>query len=304
MRKSLWLLLIVILPAPLALFPQQPKYQARVNLVSLDVEVLDEFDNPVFGLTKEKFVVKENGRRMEISNFAWLADRPISLAFVLDTSAISAEKLVTFKRFIRALAYDLARTDELCLYSFDARDAYLELGLTPRRPDLEDALDNVAVPSKGSGGILAELFRPEPPIGLAVDRALFQLRKAGNAKRAVLLISNRFRGLGPATVEHIQESGCTLLTLGSGGKAAMLVTLGGDWISKQALMKQSGGRQFSADAGNMEAVCRAIAFCLKNYYALGYLTEITENEKKPRRAEVQIPGEKYRINYRRTYVVK
>ena len=69
---------------------QRPKFNVQVNLVSLDVEVLDQPGNPIPGLTRNDFVVKENGRTMEITNFAWLADRPVSLAMVLDTSAISS----------------------------------------------------------------------------------------------------------------------------------------------------------------------------------------------------------------------
>ena len=282
----------------------QPQFKARVNLVSLDVEVLNGQGDPVPDLAREQFLVNEDGKPMQITNFAWLDDRPVSLALVLDTSAISAEKLVTFKRFIRELAYVLARTDELCLYSFDSRDVYLEMEFTSRRPALEDALDNIGVPRKGSGGFLKELFGQAPPTGLAIDRALRKLRAGSHGRKALLVASNRFRGLGPATVEHVQWSGCTLLTLTTGNSTSLLVTLGGDRISRNQLMKESGGRQFSADTEDITGTCRRIAFSLKNHYAIGYLTEIEEGEKKPRRIEVKIPGKDYTIHHRRTYAVK
>ena len=197
----------------------------------------------------------------------------------------------------------LAPTDDLCLYSFDSRDAYLEMDFTARRGPLIDALDNIGVPSRGSGGILKELFGVQPLTGLAIDRALSKLRKTNNGKKALLVISNRFRGLGPATVEHVRESGCTLLTLGFGNTAALLITLGGDRISKGQLMKESGGRQFSAETKDPAGVCRQIAYSLKNYYALGYLTEIGTAGEKARRVEVQVPGKNYTVNYRRSYVL-
>ena len=68
-------------------------------------------------------------------------------------------------------------------------------------------------------------------------------------------------------------------------------------------MRESGGRRFSADTDDIVGVCRKIAFSLKNYYSLGYLAEITPDEKKPRRLEVLVPGP-YTINYRRTYSVR
>jgi hypothetical protein len=282
---------------------QQPQFNVQVNLVALDVEVLDRLENPVLGLAKEEFAVKENGRPMEISNFAWMDDRPVSLAMVLDTSGISSPKLVTFKRFIRELAHELAPTDELCLYSFDARDAYLETDFSPKRNLLMDALDNIGVPSHRSGGVMQELLGVAPRTGLAIDMALDRLRKIDKGKKALLVISNRFRGLGPATVEHVQLSGSTLLTLGLDNKAAVLITMGGDKISRNQLMRESGGRQFSAETEDITGVCRKIAYSLKNYYALGYLTQIDPADKKPRRIEVQIPGQKFTIHYRRTYAV-
>jgi Ca-activated chloride channel family protein len=306
-----WMITILALyAAPIAALSQpakedqQPKYGVWVNLVSLDVEVLDRSGNPVPDLGRSDFVVKENGKPVEITNFSWMSDRPVSLAMVLDTSAISPQKLVNFKRFIRELASVLAATDDLCLYSFDSRDAYLEMEFTNKRRALWDALDNIGVPSHGSGGILKELFGTDPPTGLAIDRALNKLRKTDNGKRALLVLSNRFRGLGPATVEHVQESGCTLLTLAYDNNTASLITLGGDQISKNQLMRESGGRRFSAETADIPGVCRQIAFSLKNYYALGFLTEPNPAETKPRRVEVQTPGHEYTIHYRRTYLTR
>ncbi len=280
---------------------QQPRFNVQVNLVSLDVEVLDQQGNPVPGLVRQDFAVKEDGKPVEITNFAWQADRPVSLAMVLDTSAIASEKLIVCKRFIIDLAHTLARADDLCLYSFDSRDAYLEQGFTSDRGLLVEALDNINVLSGGSGGILSELFGRQPLTGLAIDLAIGKLRATNNGKKALLVISNRFRGLGPATVEHVQRSGCTLLTLGFSNQAALLITLGGDKVSRNQLMRESGGRQFSAETEDIHGVCQKIAFSLKNYYALAYLTEISPAETKPRRIEVSLPGKNYTINYRRTY---
>ena len=190
--------------------PQQPRFNVQVNLVSLDVEVLDPSGNPVLGLTQNDFSIKEGGKPVDISHFAWQSERPVSLAIVLDTSAISTEKLTRCKRFIVELAHRLARTDEICLFTFDTRDAYLEQDFTPSRLRIVEALENIGVPAGKSGGVLKELFGKQPLTGLAIDLALKKVRAAPKGKKALLVISNRFRGLGPVTVEHIRESDCTL----------------------------------------------------------------------------------------------
>ena len=283
---------------------QTPKYNVKVNVVPLDVEVLDRTGNPVLNLTQKDFAVKENGRTMTITNFARLQDRPVSLAIVLDTSSISMEKLNTAKQAVFQLIHLLGREDDICLYTFDAKDARLEQDFTKDRLLLISALDNISVPSGGSGGLLIDLLGTPPKTALGIDLALLNLGKTNNGKKALLVVSNQFRGLGPVTVQHVQDSGCTLLTLGFSNKAALLFSLGGDQISKKQLMRESGGRQFSADTSDITGVCHAMAYSLKNYYALAYLTKAGSDKGKPRRIEVLIPGHDYVVNARRSYIPK
>ena len=295
--------LSLLLPA--RSFPQEPtrpRFSANVNVVSIDAEVLDANNDPVEDLTREDFVVKEDGKPVAITNFARLSDRPVSLAVILDTSAIALDKLNVAKRFVFELIHLLGRDDEICLFTLGRHDPELEVRFTTDRAPIIEALENISVPSRGSGGVLQRLFGGIPPTALAIDLALEQLRGSDRPKKALLIVSNRFAGLGPATVEHVQDSGCTLLTLGFSNTASMLVSLGGDEISRKQLMRESGGRQFSAETEDITGVCHAIAHSLKNYYSLGYQTEIRPEEKKPRRIEVSIPGRKYTINARRSFV--
>lgn len=302
---SIWLLSVILfLPAilPGQKESQQPKFDVQVNLVSLDVEVLDRDGGHVWGLTRSDFAVEENGRPMEISNFAISMDRPVSLAAVLDTSALSVEQLVICKAFLRTISHDLERSDEICLYSFDERDAYLEQDFTSKMSSVWGALDNIGVPSRQKGGVLKELFGRIPPTGLAIDLGLKKLESARNGKKALILISNRFRGMGPATVEHIQRSGCLLLTLAFPHKASIWAELGGDAISTNQYMRESGGRQFSAVSPDIEKVCREIIYSMKNYYSIGYLTEVRSGDKNPRKIRVRLPKYRYTVNSRRTYI--
>jgi VWFA-related protein len=303
MRNILWTVLFLFIPWILSAQkePESPKYGVQVNLVSLDVEVLDSDGNHIWGLKNPDFVVEENGTLMEISNFAVSTDRPVSLAAVLDTSALSVEQLIVCKTFLRTLAHDLDRKDQLCLYSFDSRDAYLEQDFTSKMEPLWDALDNIGVPSGQSGGLLIALFGKAPPTGLAIDKALQKLEEARNGKKALLLISNRFNGTGPATVEHIQRSGCTLLTLAFSHKASMVVQ-SGDAISTRQLMRESGGRRFSAESPDIKDVCRQMMYSLKNYYSIGYITKAPSDDGKPRKIQIRVPGKPYKINFRRTFI--
>ena len=81
------------------------------------------------------------------------------------------------------MAHDLDRTDELCLYSFDSHDVYLEQDYASEMKPIWDALDNIGVPSRQRSGLLLALLGEDPPTGLAIDKALLKLKQARNRNR-------------------------------------------------------------------------------------------------------------------------
>ena len=279
-----------------------PTFAVRVNTVSIDVEVLDKNGDPVLDLAENDFVVKENGRAVKISNFSRWTDRPVSLAIILDTSTITLDKLTIAKEHIFQMLHIFDRNDELSLFSFDSRNAWLEADLTHDKKNIIDAIYNISVPSRGrgSGGFVEYLGKP-PYTALAIDKALLNMEKSTLPRKALLVVSNRFRGLGPVTVDRIRDSGCTLFTLGFTNKTATLITILGDRISKNQLMRDSGGRNFSAEDEDIPETSRTLVSTLKNYYSIGYQAEVKPGDTKRRKIEVTIPGKKYDIHARRFY---
>ena len=295
----------------------QPKFGVRVELVSLDAEVLDKQGNPVTDLKLEDFAVRENGKAMEITHFARLKDRPVTLAIVLD-NLLPREQLRVAREYVMQLIHILARGDEIGLYTFDEDDATLEQDFTTDRFPLIEALRNIDVAPRGLKGFWKKLYGATPRTGLAIDAALQNLKQGHNEKRSVLVISNRFKGLGPATVEHVQESGYTLLTLAFENKTNGMPVLGGPQLeadrfyilgvdldqilSKKAVTEQSGGRKFSVNVEDIGGVCKTIVYALKNHYSLAYSTQVAgTGRQKPRKVEVLVPGRSYRVHARRSY---
>lgn len=279
------------------------KFKARVDLVSLDAEVLDRHGIPVPNLTRQDFVVRENGENKEISHFLSLSDRLVSLAIVLDMSGFPRAEMVIAKQFISRLIHLLAREDEICLFTFDDRDAILEQDFTRDRTSLTEALSNIDVALGRKGAVLKSLFGKTPRTALGVDLALQKLRDAKNPKKTLLVVSNRFAGLGPGTLDHALESGCTVMTLGFKNKTSAWISLGGDTMGKNRLVGSSGGRNFSANTEDISGVCRSIVYALKNHYNLAYLTNVDPSRDKARKIEITIPGKEYDIYYRRSYSV-
>jgi VWFA-related protein len=290
----------MLITAALAQNDSPPKYNVRVDIVSIDVEVLDKDGNPVQDLTEDDFRIEENGKEVRIENFVRYYDNPVSLALLLDTSTIELKKTNIAKQFILNIIHLLDHSDDICLYSIDKEKVHLEADYTTERAPLVNAIENISVSSKRKFGFLAEFFSSDPPLGLGIDKAIYSHHNSAHSKKALLVISNRFRGLGPATVEHIQASRCTLYTLGFDNKSAVIATMGGDWINKKQLMQESGGRKFSAETVDIMGVSKAIVTSMKNYYSITYETEADPEGIKERRINVILPDKNYTIYARRT----
>jgi VWFA-related protein len=281
---------------------KEPQFSVRVNLVALDVEVLDREGRPVTGLLRDDFLIQEDGEAREISSFAYVSDRAVSLSVVLDTSAVTPERLSLSKQFISLLAHVLGREDELALYTFDYKDAYREQGFSTDRRTLVETLENIGVTSRRKRTFFKDLMGTAPRMGLCIDMALRAGNQAGRERKALLVVSNRWKGLGQATLEHVRETGWPVFMLSFTGDKEAFATLEQDESTRGDLARESGGRQFSAEGGEMAQICRSIAYALKNHYTITYLTEAADEGEKERRIDVSIRGRDCIIHTRRSYV--
>jgi len=69
MRTKLSIVALFLVAASTRGATQQPTFPSRVDLVTVDVLVFDRQGNPVEGLTRNDFTVREEGRPQEIAAF-------------------------------------------------------------------------------------------------------------------------------------------------------------------------------------------------------------------------------------------
>ena len=69
MRTTLLIALILVFAAANRGFTQQPTFPSRVEAVTVDVVVFDRQGNPVEGLTRDDFTIREDGNRQAVSTF-------------------------------------------------------------------------------------------------------------------------------------------------------------------------------------------------------------------------------------------
>lgn len=116
-RKIAKLILATALLLAAAAHAQEYKIRAKVDLVVVPVTVKGTGDKLVTSLTKDDFVILEDGRQQTVTNFT-TDPVPLSAAVVVDTG-LPPESLSKVQKTFPALAGAFSQFDEVAVYRFD-----------------------------------------------------------------------------------------------------------------------------------------------------------------------------------------
>ncbi len=159
------LLLAALAAAPAQEPAQEPLQTLKIStrIVGVSAVVLDSRNEPVRGLTKDDFVLKEDGKDQEIRYFSQDSDLPLTLVLMVDTS--SSQKMFiedeteASEKFFKAM---LTRPpDRAALVQFDYNVLQLQ-PMTNQVQALENSLGFLSMPHappsggnyRGGGGTL------------------------------------------------------------------------------------------------------------------------------------------------------
>ena len=125
----------------------QPSYSVRVKVVNVPATVHDKHGQIVRNLTKDDFILQEDGRPQEIRYFSQESNLPLTLGLLVDTSlsqrrVLEDERRASYTFLDRILRED---KDKAFLIHFD-RDTELLQDLTASRRKLQEALDDLHTP--------------------------------------------------------------------------------------------------------------------------------------------------------------
>ena len=142
------ILLAALCSAPLPAWQEQPEvtFKANVKVVDLLATVFGKKGEIVRDLSKDDFVLLENGRPQVISYFSRESGLPLTLGLLVDTSVsqhrlIDAERVASFRFLDQVLRED---KDQVFVMQFDM-GVLVRQGLTPSRKKLEAALTGLKV---------------------------------------------------------------------------------------------------------------------------------------------------------------
>lgn len=147
-RRSL-LTALPFVPALRLAGQQPPAFSAGVNVVNVFATVRDKKGQIVRTLTKEDFLLEDDGQPQTIQYFSRESDLPLTVALLVDTSesqrdAIADERRAAFRFFEQVLKPE---RDQAAVAHFE-REVELLVDLTSSRQKLEKALSLLAVPER------------------------------------------------------------------------------------------------------------------------------------------------------------
>jgi len=278
----------------------EPLSSIRVHsdLVQIPVTVLDHDDQSVVGLEKEQFKLFEDRVEQVISHFA-MEEAPVTIGFVLDASASMRNKLPQSREAVVKFLNAAGAGDEFFLVQFNDQ-VELAADLTTSMEEVKQQL---------------MFIRPTGRTALldAIHFSVRNMRKASNARRALIIISDGGDNCSRYTVSElknlVREADVQIYALGifdsSEGRSLAPEELAGPALLR-AVAKQSGGHLFEIENINqLPDVAAKIGEALRTQYVLGYAPRAVPRDGKYHRVEVKLAqakgSRKLQASWRRGY---
>ena len=279
--RSVLVTALLVLAAPAA--PQEPGtgplFRSRSDMVVLHVTVFDGNSDAVPALTKENFLVFEDGRNQEIAFFS-SEDVPVAVGLVIDNSSsmIAKQKLVVAGAM--AFAESSHPEDELFTVNFNE---HVRLGLPPHIPFTSNrTIVRSTLAGLSAGGKTA--------LHDAVIAALDHVERAGHQKHVVIVLSdgedNASRRSRDEMYARAVESDAIIYTVATNDPR-----FGGDGDPRvlRRLARIGGGLAYfpRSDEEVVEAFTE-IADNIRRGYSIGYAPTNTARDGRYRRVKVLV----------------
>jgi len=264
--------------------PSEPATTLKVdvNLVNVFVTVTDAHGAPVGGLTKDNFVLEEDGHEQKIAVFDKESALPLSIALAIDTSLSTRHDLpleqAAAKRFAHAI---LRPVDALSVYGFSEIVYEATRGFTPDLKRIDDGIDHIRV------GAATALYDAIYLVSRALDK-----RKG---RKVIVLITD-----GGDTISRVdykeavraaEEAEALVYSIiivpieNSAGRET-----GGEHALIQ-LSEDTGGKYYYATStAQLDDAFRKISDELRTQYLLAYYPSQHASFSEFRRIEVKVVG--------------
>jgi VWFA-related protein len=270
--------------------------RVEASLVLIPVHVATPNGVSVTDLPKESFQLFDDNSEQDITYFA-KEDAPVSIGVLLDTSASMQRKMRRSSEAAASVLRTANPSDEFFLVEFSERA-------------------RLTVPFTTDADQLYRRFMHVGPFGRtslldAIHLASVQMKKAGNARKALLIVSdggdNHSRLSRSQVRSEVLESDLQMYAIGifdgDARKRSPEEAKGPGLLEE--LAGETGGKHYRVDnLDEMASVAHRISIDMRNEYLLGFTPASAQSDGKYHRIKVTVnrsDGTKLNVFYRRGY---
>ncbi len=276
-------------------------FEARVNLVTLDVTVTDKRDKYISGLDKDDFRVYEDGALQAITHFTQ-EERPLVIGLLLDSSgSMGGLKIIRAKagakKFIRTLK--------------DDEDAFII--------DFDSEVKVIQDFTSDKGKLLTAIDFADADGATALNKALWEgIKKLEDktGRKAIILLSDGYDTVQEMTEEQVLEAAkraeVKIYSIGiverwitppvpfrrqapfeEKGLGEIVLKSLSDWTGGEAFFPQSVSR--------LDDIYLQIARELRSQYAMGYASSNKEEDGSWRTIKVELTDKDLKARTKKGY---
>ena len=251
-------------------------FKADVRVVNVLATVRSKTGDVIRSLSKDDFVLLENGREQEIRYFASETDLPLTIGLMVDTSMsqrrlLDAERSASYRFFDKTLR---ETKDRVFIVQFDMA-VQMRQTLTSSRPKLEETLSTIDTPTRkelmmqtGGGTLLYD----------AVLKACQDVTRSLKDRKALIILSDGVDTGSEASLNDALEASIRTDTIlysilfEDGGAYFGGGTNGRAVLAK--LARETGGGYFEVSKKrSIDQIFEVLEVELRSQYNLGFVSD-------------------------------
>jgi len=300
-------ILVVVLGARVGA-QQGPAIASRVNVVTLFATVHDADGKVVKNLTRDDFVLLEDGAPQKIDYFAQESDLPLTIGLLVDTSrsqtgVLEKERSASYTFLDQVLREG---TDQAFVVHFDIQVDTLQ-DPTSSRSDLESALGRLKIPERDSTLVFS-----------AIKDSSEALMHPLMGRKAFILLSDGVAYKEPTSIttaiEYAQRADTIIYPIRFSDPVPFSHPVVGAILAiasehgKQGLHRmanETGGAYFEVTASqSIEDIYSQIEEALRNQYSIGYAPGRAQSDGKYHKIKLTTKDRHLTVNTRAGYYAK
>ena len=299
-----WLAASIAAAAPILKAQDEATFRSDVKVVNVLATVRSKSGDIVRTLSKDDFVLLENGREQTIRYFAADTDLPLTIGLMVDTSMsqrrlLDAERSASFRFFDQILREN---KDRVFIVQFDMA-VLMRQALTSSRRKLEETLSYVDTPSRkelmmqtGGGTLLYD----------AVLKACQDTTSKLKDRKALIILSDGVDTGSEATLSDAIDAALRTDTL----IYSILFEDGGAYFGSAPngravlarLARETGGGYFEVSKKrSIDQIYEVLEVELRGQYNLGFVSDQPVRFSEFRKLELRAKAKGLQVQSRQRY---